>query len=142
MASFQEQVDSAIAKLRPLGRNLRAEISGKIVTLYGDADTIDGKTRIMNEFNAMVKTENTFNKIVLAKSPAAAPAPVPAGMQAGAAPAPGAERWHVIEKGETLSKIAKKYYGNANDYMKIFNANKDTLKDPDKIKAGAKVRIP
>jgi LysM repeat protein len=145
MASFQDQVDSALAKLRPLNlvRNLRAEINGKVVTLLGDADSIDAKTRIMNDFNNMVKTENTFNKIMLAKPvAAAAPQPVPAGMQAGAAPAAGGERWHVIEKGETLSGIAKKYYGNANQYMKIFEANRDSLKDPDKIKAGAKIRIP
>lgn len=146
MASFQDQVDAAVAKVRGLNlvKNLRAEINGKVVTLLGDAETIDAKTRVMNEFNNLVKTENTFNKIALAK-PVAAPAAAPAAKPAVAAPAPAApaaERIHVIEKGETLSAIAKKYYGNANQYMKIFEANRDTLKDPDKIKAGAKLRIP
>jgi len=44
--------------------------------------------------------------------------------------------------GDTLSKIAKKFYGDANKYMKIFEANKDQLKDPDKIKVGQKLNIP
>ena len=44
--------------------------------------------------------------------------------------------------GDTLSKIAKKYYGDAGKYMKIFEANKDQLKDPDKISVGQKLKIP
>jgi len=53
-----------------------------------------------------------------------------------------ATQWHVVEKGETLSKISKKYYGDPNLYMKIFEANKDVLKNPDLIKIGQKLRIP
>ena len=45
-------------------------------------------------------------------------------------------------KGDTLSGIAKKEYGNANQYMKIFEANKPMLKDPDKIYPGQLLRIP
>lgn len=57
------------------------------------------------------------------------------------APADEAQFCTVV-KGDTLSAIAKKYYGNANAYMKIFEANKDVLTDPDKIKPGQKLRIP
>jgi nucleoid-associated protein YgaU len=53
-----------------------------------------------------------------------------------------ATQWHIVEKGETLSKISKKYYGDPNLYMKIFEANKDILKNPDLIKIGQKLRIP
>ncbi len=49
---------------------------------------------------------------------------------------------HVVAAGETLSKIAKAYYGDAGKYMKIFEANKDQLSDPDKIKVGQKLKIP
>ena len=44
--------------------------------------------------------------------------------------------------GDTLWKIAKKYYGDGSLYMEIFNANQDVLTDPDKIKVGQKLRIP
>jgi hypothetical protein len=49
---------------------------------------------------------------------------------------------YVVEAGDTLSKIAKAHYGDANKYMKIFEANKDQLSDPDKIKPGQKLKIP
>ena len=51
-------------------------------------------------------------------------------------------RYHTVVKGDTLSAIAKKEYGNANLYMKIFEANKPMLKDPDKIYPGQLLRIP
>ena len=49
---------------------------------------------------------------------------------------------HVVASGDTLSKIAQKYYGDASLYTKIFEANRDVLKDPNKIFPGQKLRIP
>ena len=51
-------------------------------------------------------------------------------------------RWYTVVKGDTLSAIAKSQYGNANDYMKIFEANKPMLSNPDKIYPGQLLRIP
>lgn len=50
--------------------------------------------------------------------------------------------FHTVERGDTLSKIAKEHYGNANKYPEIFEANKPMLKDPDKIYPGQVLRIP
>lgn len=50
--------------------------------------------------------------------------------------------FHTVEKGDTLSAIAKKTLGNANRYMEIFEANKPMLKHPDKIYPGQVLRIP
>ena len=47
-----------------------------------------------------------------------------------------------IKSGDTLSKIAKSYYGDAMQYPKIFEANREVIKDPDKIFVGQKIRIP
>ena len=49
---------------------------------------------------------------------------------------------YVVVSGDSLSKIAKREYGNANDWQRIFEANKDILKDPDKIYPGQKLKIP
>jgi nucleoid-associated protein YgaU len=49
---------------------------------------------------------------------------------------------HTVQAGESLSKIAKVHYDNANRYMDIFNANKDQLKNPDLIHPGQKLVIP
>ena len=50
--------------------------------------------------------------------------------------------FHTVERGDTLSKIAKDHYGSANKYPEIFDANKPMLTDPDKIYPGQVLRIP
>lgn len=57
-------------------------------------------------------------------------------------PAAAEAQYHDVVKGDTLSAISKKYYGDANKYMKIFEANKPMLSHPDKIYPGQKLRIP
>ena len=51
-------------------------------------------------------------------------------------------RFHEVAAGDTLGHIAQRYYGKASDYMKIFEANRDVLDDPNLIKVGQKLRIP
>jgi nucleoid-associated protein YgaU len=53
-----------------------------------------------------------------------------------------AAQYHDVAKGDTLSAIAKKYYGDANKYNAIFTANRPMLTHPDKIYPGQKLRIP
>ncbi|MFT3778235.1 MAG: peptidoglycan-binding protein LysM [Ottowia sp.] len=57
-------------------------------------------------------------------------------------PAGTASQYHDVVRGDTLSAIAKKYYGDANKYPVIFEANKPMLTHPDKIYPGQKLRIP
>ncbi len=51
-------------------------------------------------------------------------------------------KFHTVVKGDTLSKIAKAQYGDANAYMRIFEANRPMLSHPDKIYPGQVLRIP
>jgi len=53
-----------------------------------------------------------------------------------------AAKTYTVKSGDTLSKIAKEFYGNANEYHKIFEANKDQLDSPDKIQVGQELVIP
>ena len=64
---------------------------------------------------------------------------VPTAAPAGA---PATAKTYTVKSGDTLSKIAKEFLGDANAYMEIFNANKDQLSDPDKIKPGQVLKIP
>ncbi|QJR10220.1 Potassium binding protein Kbp [Usitatibacter rugosus] len=53
-----------------------------------------------------------------------------------------ATKIYVVKSGDSLSKIAKNEYGDANAWKRIFEANKDLIKDPDKIFPGQKLKIP
>ena len=155
--SLEEKAAEAVKSLRGTIKGLKsldAAVEGKTVTLTGEADSIEAKGKAMAEFNKMVETENTLNKSRAAAAPAAAaPPPAAAATVTAGAPAPvaapapaaepaAAEKVHVVEKGDTLGAIAKKYYGKASAYPKIFEANRDVLDDPDKIKPGQRLRIP
>jgi nucleoid-associated protein YgaU len=60
-----------------------------------------------------------------------------------AAPAsPPSSKTYTVKSGDTLSRIAQDHLGSANEYMKIFNLNKDQLTDPDMIKPGQVLRLP
>jgi nucleoid-associated protein YgaU len=71
-----------------------------------------------------------------------APAAAAAAAAAASSSSTIAARTYEVKPGDSLSKISKEFYGNANQYMKIFEANKDQLSDPDKIKPGMKLNIP
>lgn len=52
------------------------------------------------------------------------------------------EASYTVQPGDSLSKIAKHFYGNANAYMRIYEANTDQLSDPNKIQVGQVLRVP
>ena len=62
--------------------------------------------------------------------------------QAAGAPAASSSSYYTIQSGDSLSKIAKQHYGDANAYNKIFEANREVIEDPDKIYPGQQIRIP
>jgi LysM domain len=68
----------------------------------------------------------------------------PQAAHAAAASANGSTRGRTykVQPGDTLSKIAKEFYGNANEYKRIFAANRDKLESPDNIQAGQELVIP
>ena len=61
---------------------------------------------------------------------------------AAAAVGGGSARTYTVAAGDSLSKISQHFYGNASHYMKIFEANKSILSDPDKVRPGQVLTIP
>jgi nucleoid-associated protein YgaU len=112
----------------------------------GSAEERDGKLY----WKGTVKTEAEANEIWNAiktipdwRNDVVADIKVTGGGVAGAAAtAGGGARTYTVKSGDTLSAIAKEQLGSANAYMKIFEANRDQLNDPDKIKPGQVLRIP
>ncbi|MBD3854384.1 MAG: LysM peptidoglycan-binding domain-containing protein, partial [Acidobacteria bacterium] len=86
----------------------------------------------MQKIDQTVKADNIVNAIEVTKAPE--PEPVVEEVSA--------ERFYEVVSGDTLGAISQKYYGKASDYMKIFEANRDILDNPDLIKPGQKLRIP
>lgn len=79
--------------------------------------------------------------VIASPAPAVTPAttpstPPPADLTA--APA----RYHTVREGDTLSRIAREYLGDANRWPEILEANRDTLKDDRSLRFGTKLRIP
>ena len=62
--------------------------------------------------------------------------------QAASSPAASGSRTYKVQPGDTLSKISKDFYGDANKYQQIFEANQDKLESPDKIRVGQELVIP
>ena len=107
--------------------------NGKIL-IRGEAPSEDAKNKVwdaVKAVNAGASPQDATIEITVAQGQ---------GGPAGGAQAPA--RTYTVQAGDTLSKISKQFYGDANAYMKIFNANKDKLKDPDKIQPGQQLTIP
>jgi nucleoid-associated protein YgaU len=107
----------------------------------GSAQEKDGKLHFVgsvkseaeaNEIWNAIKTIPTWRNDIVGDIKVTAP---PAGTAA-------VGKTYTVKSGDTLSAIAKAQLGDANAYMKIFEANKDQLTDPNKIKPGQVLRIP
>jgi nucleoid-associated protein YgaU len=132
--------------------SLRAKYDHAIQTakgfrMQGSAEEREGKLY----FNGVVTSEEEKNKIWDAiksqpdwRNDVVADIRVEPGAAAAGAGGGGAAaaQTYTVQAGDTLSKIAKEQLGSANKYMEIFNANRDQLSDPDKIKPGQVLKIP
>ncbi len=146
---FSTDKDAAEKIYKQLDLGLPGKISGLqvkfddgLVTLAGECDCARTKriAALTAGNNQGVKAVNADALTVKAQAaPAATAAP-----EAAAPPAADEEpgEYYTIERGDTLSGIAKRYYGNAMEYKKIFEANREVIKDPDKIYPGQKIFIP
>jgi nucleoid-associated protein YgaU len=120
----------AVDKLKENVESLGLEVSNFDACIDGDVVTLTG----------MAKNQETREKIILVAGNNEGIATVDDQMEVEVQE-PEA-RFHTVEKGDTLSKIAKEVYGNAMKYPVIFEANKPMLKSPDLIYPGQVLRIP
>ena len=116
--------------------------TAKDLRMQGSADERDGKLY----FHGTVNTQDEANRIWDAiKTVPDWRTDIVADVKATGAATSAASAvgdTYTVKSGDTLSKIAKEKLGDAKHYMDIFNANKDQLSDPDKIKPGQVLKIP
>ena len=102
--------------------------------VQGDAPSEDAKNRVWDQIklvNPNWQTELTPNIRVASQQQASS----------GVRPST-AERSYTVKAGDTLAKIAKEIYGDPNEYQKIFDANRDQLRDPNQIRPGQQLKMP
>lgn len=132
---LRDKYNHAIQTAKGLRMDGSAEEREGKLHFNGTVRSEDEKNQIWNA----LKTVPDWQKDVVADirvQPGAAATP------AAAAPQADGAQTYTVQAGDTLSGIAKRFYGHANDYMDIFNANRDQLSDPDKIKPGQVLKIP
>lgn len=126
----EQENKKAAAKLEETVRDLNLKVEGLRIVIEGDMATIHGKAQ----------SQSTREKVILVVGNVEGIAQVDDNMEVENKEPEAV--FHTVETGDTLSKIAKEHYGNANKYTEIFEANKPMLKDPDKIYPGQVLRIP
>ena len=102
--------------------------------IKGTAPTEEAKSKFWDQVKLVSPTQDDITADISVDSSRALGAAV------GGAGSGG--ETYTVKAGDTLSKISKQHYGDANEYMTIFYANKDKLKDPDKIQVGQQLTIP
>jgi nucleoid-associated protein YgaU len=111
-------------------------MEGDKLLIRAAAPSVDVKNKIWDQIKLV---DPTFSDLIadISAPEAAAAAAAGGGDATSAGP-----RTYTVQAGDNLSKISKHFYGDPNQYMKIVNANKETLPDPDKIKPGMELNIP
>lgn len=135
-AGLREKYNHAIQTAKSLRMQGGAEERDGKLYFNGTVNSVEEKNQIWNALKTVSDWEKDVVADIKVNAPAARPAPTTG--SGGAAPTIS----YTVQSGDTLSGIAKKFMGNANDYMDIFNANRDQLSDPDKIKPGQVLKIP
>jgi nucleoid-associated protein YgaU len=118
-------------KLREYGlvvKDVHVEFEAGVVTITGEAENQATKEKVVLAIGNLAGISRVDDQMTVFQKP-----DVPAEPEA---------EFYTVQKGDTLSKIAKHYYGDAMKYPQIFEANKPMLKSPDLIYPGQVLRIP
>lgn len=122
----EEIAKALMAKVAALGlkvKDLDITFNGGAAYVMGTASAQDVREKVILVVGNTAGVESVHDNLAVDK------------------PEPQA-KFYTVVTGDTLSKISKDFYGNANKYMKIFQANEPMLKHPDKIYPGQMLRIP
>jgi nucleoid-associated protein YgaU len=130
---LRAKYDYAIQTAKKLGFNGSAQQEGEKLNFRGTVRSEDEKNQIWNAIKTVPEWQKDINADIKV---------VPQAQPVGTSGAAPAGKTYTVKPGDTLSKIAKEHLGDANAYNKIFNANRDQLSDPDKIKPGQVLKIP
>ena len=110
-------------------RNVEVDFDDGVATICGDCDN----EKVREQAILIAGNVKGVEKVVADDLRAPPPPPEEPASK---------DEFYEIVSGDTLGAIAKRYYGKASAYMKIFEANRDIIENPDRIYPGQKIRIP
>jgi nucleoid-associated protein YgaU len=132
---LKEKYQSAISLAQTSGHLQNVNMEGDKLFVRAEVPNQEVKNAIWNAIKAIDAQYGDLNADITINSSLPQP-------QAAAAPAASSQRTYTVKSGDTLSGIAKEFYGKASEYNKIFEANTDKLTDPNKIQVGQVLLIP
>ena len=107
-------------------KSIEAKVDDGVVTLTGVCDSQDTIEKVILLAGNIEGVESVNGD----------------GLKVESGEAGGESEFYTIVKGDSLWKIAKKYYGDGNKYPVLFEANREVIKDPDLIYPGQVIRVP
>ncbi|MDH3237693.1 MAG: peptidoglycan-binding protein LysM [Deltaproteobacteria bacterium] len=125
-AAEKKAAEALVKSVHALGipvRDLSIQVKGDVATVSGTAQTQADREKVVLAVGNTKGIAKVDDQITVEKKEPEA-------------------TYYTVQRGDTLSKIAKAHYGNAMKYPVIFEANRPMLKDPDKIYPGQNLRIP
>ena len=122
-AANADVLKNAVLALGIAVKDFHVDIDGGQVTVFGEVESQSNREKVVLVLGNVEDVECVDDRMTVAVQE---PESV----------------FYEVKKGDNLSKIAKQFYGNANKYPVIFEANKPMLKDPDLIYPGQMLRIP
>jgi nucleoid-associated protein YgaU len=150
MAGREQQVEQVIRGQGVNVGGLRVKDGGQVISIWGTVATDDEKRRVEQaiESSVGVKVANHLTaQRTVTQSTGDVLTPSLSGASrsggGGATPDAGASgQEYVVKSGDTLSKIAKQFYGDAGAWKRIYDVNREQIKNPDLIQVGQKLYIP
>lgn len=141
-AKAAESIQAHIEANNPGVKNLDVKFNEGIVTLCAECESAEALQKLILMAGNVKGVEDVrVDKISITPPAASSSAPAePVAVETALEQAN--IEYYIIKKGDSLSKIAKKYYGNAMEYPRLFEANREVIEDPDLIYPGQKIRIP
>jgi nucleoid-associated protein YgaU len=142
LEQLKQKYQSVLNSVQESGIRLsHVHLQDNKIFIQGEAPSEDAKNRIWNQIKLV---DSSYSDLIcdIKVNPSLAPAKAGAGTSGVGSASGGGLQTYTVQPGDTLSKISQQFFGSAGEYMKIFEANRDKLESPDKIKAGQTLKIP
>ena len=133
-----QPVQNAMAQHQVRLQNLNMQ--GDKLFMRAEAPSPEAKNRV---WDVIKLVDSSYSSDLIAEITVVASVQPPRTQSAGAGVSGGqGSRTYTVQPGDSLSKISQQFYGNANEYMKIFEANRTRLDNPNEIRPGQQLTIP